>query len=130
MDNELRWNIHRTTSLLARRIVAEVSKRGFSGETIVRFNSEADNELLALVERIREECKLAQLEANEFIRKDERRKILEWIAKYRSETTREFIGFTLTMAEWKAKLEGRDATITAKDGTRYKNIGSYIDSGT
>jgi len=31
------------------------------------------------------------------------KEVVEWILKYRSETTREFIGFTLTMAAWEAK---------------------------
>jgi len=47
---ELREKIHSITSLLARRVVAEVSKKGFSGETIVRFNGESDKELLALID--------------------------------------------------------------------------------
>ena len=46
----LREKIHRTTSLLARRIVAESSGKNISGDKIVQFNSEADNELFALID--------------------------------------------------------------------------------
>ena len=34
-----------------------------------------------------------------------RKEVVEWIAKYRTETTREFIGFTFTRAEWEAKVK-------------------------
>ena len=52
---ELREKIHRTTSLLARRIVAEASKKSISGDMIVRFNNEADNELLVLTDQNEEQ---------------------------------------------------------------------------
>ena len=54
MSDELREKIHRTTSLFARRIVGEASKKTISGDIIVQFNNEADNELLALIPDIEE----------------------------------------------------------------------------
>ena len=48
--NEVR--IHEITSLLARRVVCETSKHGFSGEAVVKYNREADKELIALIEQL------------------------------------------------------------------------------
>ena len=51
---ELRIKIHEITSLLARRIVGEASKKNLNGIVVTRFNSEADTELLALFPDIEE----------------------------------------------------------------------------
>ena len=39
--------------------------------------------------------------------KDERERILTEIEKYRSETTREFMGFTMSREQWQALKEGK-----------------------
>ncbi len=33
------------------------------------------------------------------------KRVVEWIMKYRSETTREFMGFTITRDGWQSKLK-------------------------
>ena len=86
---ELREKIHRTTSLLARRIVAEASKKSISGDMIVRFNNEADNELLVLTDQHKEQhynpncpqCyeNLLKSGVPEQIRKEERERIKNWL---------------------------------------------------
>ncbi len=48
-DKGLRTEIHEITSLLARRVVAEVSKKGFSGELVALCNMEADKAIISKV---------------------------------------------------------------------------------
>ncbi len=39
-----------------------------------------------------------------------RRDVVEWIMKYRSETTREFMGFTIMRDKWQAQLKAWGVT--------------------
>ncbi len=49
MADTLREQVHQETSLMARRIVAEVSKAGLDGGKIVEFNREADEQILSKI---------------------------------------------------------------------------------
>ena len=55
VQGKLRGNIHEIASLLARRIVAEASKNNIDGAVIVRFNAEADKEIIALIAEAKKE---------------------------------------------------------------------------
>ena len=46
-EQELLTEIHEITSLLARRVVGEASKKQFNGSMVTKFNREADKDMLA-----------------------------------------------------------------------------------
>jgi len=46
---EYREEVHKVTSLLARRVIGEASKKNLSGLKITQFNTEADNQIYEIL---------------------------------------------------------------------------------
>ena len=74
--------IHEVTSLLARRVVNEASKNIVSGVTIVQFNTEADNQILAKVREVVEGAGLTDEEMEKYNDPWKSNAISQWIDEW------------------------------------------------